>query len=281
MRFGVSTLLYHGQRLSEIHLREIAASGFDTIEVVGTSTHFDYHDPAAIDRLAGWLADDGLHLHSMHAPFVESFADGQWGTPLSVASRDEHSRTRAVAETKAVLGVARRVPFRVLVLHLGLPDSLPPAPGDNQIEAAVRSIEELAAAADEVGVRLAVEVIPNSFSTPDALVELVENRLELPRLGTCLDFGHAFMMGDPVDAVEALSGTLVATHVHDNHGESDEHLVPFEGNIDWPAAVTSLEKVGYDGLMMLELVDTSTTETVLRNARGACAQLEHVMETWT
>lgn len=281
MRFGVSTLLYHGQRLSRNHLREIAASGFDAIEVVATSTHFDYHDPAAIDELAGWLADHGLRLHSMHAPFVESFADGQWGTPLSVASRDERQRSRAVDETKAVLGLARRVPFQVLVLHLGLPDSLPPAPADNQVEAAVRSLEELEPEAEQVGVRLAVEVIPNSLSTPEALVELVENRLEIPRLGTCLDFGHAFMMGDPVDAVEVLSGTLVATHVHDNHGESDEHLAPFEGGIDWPAAVISLEKVGYDGLMMLELVNTSTTEAVLQHAREARAKLERAMESWT
>jgi sugar phosphate isomerase/epimerase len=31
--------------------------------------------------------------------------------------------------------------------------------------------------------------------------------------------------------------TLVASaHIHDNHGEKDEHLPPYDGTIDWPAA---------------------------------------------
>ena len=29
---------------------------------------------------------------------------------------------------------------------------------------------------------------------------------------------------------------VVTTHIHDNHGEKDEHLLPFEGTIDWDAA---------------------------------------------
>ena len=44
------------------------------------------------------------------------------------------------------------------------------------------------------------------------------------------------MQGDVIDAIETLSGLLVATHVHDNHGRRDEHLAPFEGTIDWPGA---------------------------------------------
>ena len=44
-----------------------------------------------------------------------------------------------------------------------------------------------------------------------------------------------------------MSEHLIATHVHDNRGRTDDHLVPFEGTIDWPAALTAVQKVGYDG----------------------------------
>ena len=43
-------------------------------------------------------------------------------------------------------------------------------------------------------------------------------------------------MGDLVDAIEAVAGHLVTTHLHDNRRKSDDHLVPFEGAIDWAEA---------------------------------------------
>jgi sugar phosphate isomerase/epimerase len=52
MKFGISTHLYHDRRLSREHLAEIASYGFEAVEVFATRTHFDYHDPAAIEQLA-------------------------------------------------------------------------------------------------------------------------------------------------------------------------------------------------------------------------------------
>ena len=62
-QFGVSTHLYHGQRLCREHLLEIAAHGFEWLEVFATRTHFDYHNPAAVADLQQWLAEAGLQLH--------------------------------------------------------------------------------------------------------------------------------------------------------------------------------------------------------------------------
>ena len=120
-QFGVSTHLYHAQRLCRDHLLEIAAHGFDCVEVYATRTHFDYHSPAAIADLQGWLADAGLDLRSIHAPTAESYTGGRWGGSLSLASTDPAARAHAVSETEAALHVARRLPVPVLVAHLGIP----------------------------------------------------------------------------------------------------------------------------------------------------------------
>ncbi len=79
MRFGVSTHLYHDQRLDREHLVEIAAHGFDCVELFATRTHFDYHDAAAVRALAEWLDDTRLTLNSVHAPICASLIDGTWG----------------------------------------------------------------------------------------------------------------------------------------------------------------------------------------------------------
>src|SRR5262245_55282369 len=97
-RFGVSTHLYHGHRLTRDHLLEIAGHGFETVEVLATRTHFDYHSPSAVADLQSWLADAGLDLHGIHAPITDSFVGGRWGPPLTVASMEADKRAAAVAE---------------------------------------------------------------------------------------------------------------------------------------------------------------------------------------
>ena len=58
--------------------------------------------------------------------------------------------------------------------------------------------------------------------------------------GTALGFGSDARKEEEVvalvEAIETVSEHLVTTHVHDNHGRTDDHLVPFEGSIDWPSA---------------------------------------------
>ena len=279
MQFGVSTQLYHAQRLRQDHLAEVAAHGFDAVEIIATRSHVDYHDAAVLDTVASWLTRAGLRLHSLHAPVMERF-EGRWVNPLSNASTDESARLQAVRETGAALELARRVPVSVLVVHPGLQDSLLSSSVQNSRSAALRSVEEIVALASPLGVRVALEVIPNSLSTADALVDLLDE-LDMPQVGVCLDFGHAHLQGDVVDAVETLSGVLLATHVHDNHGRRDEHLAPFEGTIAWTGALMALQKVGYEGTMILELASADPSAPALERARQAMARLEDAARSWT
>ena len=279
MQFGVSTQLYHAQRLRHDHLAEVAAHGFDAVEIIATRSHLDYHDAAALDAAAGWLTREGLRLHSLHAPVMERF-DGRWINPLSIASPDDAARALAVRETGAALELARRVPVSVLVVHPGLQDSLLSASVQNSRDAALRSVAEIVALASPLGVRVALEVIPNAMSTAGALVELLDE-LDLPEVGVCLDFGHAHLQGGVVDAIETLSGLLAATHVHDNHGKRDEHLAPFEGTIDWTGALMALQKVGYEGTMILELAGADPSAPALERAREAAARLDNAARSWT
>jgi sugar phosphate isomerase/epimerase len=274
--FGVSTHLYLGDRLERDHLVEIAAHAFDAVEVFAVRDHFDYHDRRAAIALAEWLDDTRLSLQSFHAPIALDYANGGWRDGLSLAAADEPRRKQAVAETRAVLEVAAVVPYRVLVMHAGVPE--PQAkPGDNHLASMVRSLEELSPAAERVGVRMAVEVIPNALSTASALVELLESDIEAAGLGLCMDVGHARLMGDVVDAIENSAGHLITTHLHDNRGRTDDHLVPGQGVIDWDAALLAFQKVGYDGVWMFELAVSPERRTVLERAIKARERFESLL----
>jgi sugar phosphate isomerase/epimerase len=279
-RFGISTHLFHEHRLTREHLVHIAAHGFDAIELFATRTHVDYHDADAVTELAEWLADTRLELHSVHAPIVESLKDGKWVGSFSNASSDDARRKAALVETEAALSITRQIPFRYLVLHLGMPTVERVPPGDNQPGAARRSLQDIAELAGRVGVGVAVEVIPNPLSSADALAHLIEDELEGLDIGVCLDYGHAHLMGDVAEAVETLSGHLWTTHVHDNGGKRDEHLLPYAGTIDWDAAMMETQKVGYDGLLMFEVADTGDPIAVLKGAVKARERLEKTFVTF-
>ena len=257
----------------------IAAHGFDAVELFATRAHFDYHDEHVIGRLAEWLSDTRLDLHSLHAPVFEGMRNGHWVGSFSNASGDEVRRGAALAETRAALQVARRIPYRFLVVHLGMPSAERPPPGDNRPDAARRSLEDIAMVAAEVGVRVTVEIIPNPLSRPAALVRLIEEQLDGIDVGICLDYGHAHLMGDLGEAIETVSGYVWTTHVHDNGGQRDDHLVPFAGTIDWDAAIMETQKIGYDDVLMLEVADTGNPVEVLQRSARARERLEDILGT--
>jgi sugar phosphate isomerase/epimerase len=274
-QFGISTHLYHAQRLCRDHLLEIAAHGFDSVEVYATRTHFDYHNSAAVADLQGWLADAGIVLSSVHAPTAESFTGGRWGGSLSLASTDPDARAHAVSETEKALHIARRLPVPVLVVHLGIPRTQRSEGAGDSRAAARRSLEELLRTAEPLGVRIAVEVIPNELSRAGSIVHFVEHDLE--GAGICLDFGHAHLDGDVIDAVETVSEHLIATHVHDNRGRSDDHLLPFDGTIDWAGTLLAVQKIGYDGPFTFEIVPNGSTKQTLAKARTTREQMETLL----
>jgi sugar phosphate isomerase/epimerase len=244
------------------------------VEVFATRSHFDYHDARAIAQLGEWLSDTGLELHSVHAPIVEAMRQGRWVGSWSIAASEEARRRAAIAEIEAALAVARQVPYRYLVVHVGMPTGMDPPPRDNQPDAARRSIEDIAGLAAAAGVQVALELIPNPLSDATTLVSMIENDLDGVDVGVCLDYGHANLIGDVGDAIEVLAGHLWTTHVHDNRGQRDDHLVPYAGAIDWDAAIMSTQKVGYDGMLMFEVADTGDPVDVLARAAKARERME-------
>jgi sugar phosphate isomerase/epimerase len=85
------------------------------------------------------------------------------------------------------------------------------------------------------------------------------------------------MDGDLLDAIETVSEHFVTTHVHDNRGRADDHLVPFEGTIDWPGALTAVQKVGYDGTLMLEIAAHGSARETLARAQKARQRMEKLL----
>jgi sugar phosphate isomerase/epimerase len=77
--------------------------------------------------------------------------------------------------------------------------------------------------------------------------------------------------------VETCSGHILTTHLHDNRGRRDDHLLPGKGSIDWEAATLAFQKVGYDGAWIFELAPAADWPQVLEQARAARMRIDRLL----
>lgn len=87
----------------------------------------------------------------------------------------------------------------------------------------------------------------------DELCDLCD-RFNDPYVGITWDFGHArMMMNDQCEPLRKMGKRLKATHVQDNKGDKDAHLIPFiGGNVQWERIMPVLKEIGYEGDFIFE-----------------------------
>jgi sugar phosphate isomerase/epimerase len=229
-QFGICTRLYQYQRLRREHLLDIAAHGFEWVEVLATRTHFDYHNAGAVADLQQWLAEAGLELSSVHAPVGAG----------------------AIEEVEQALFVARRIPVRVFVMPL-----------EGTRDVARRNLDRLAKLAEPLGVTVAAEAAPAPAAPtrPGSLVHMVEEDVETA-VGISLDFARSHTDGDLIDAIEVVAEHLISVRV------------PLDSAIDWPSAMTTLQKIGYEGPITFDMPPRGSTKDTLARARAAREKME-------
>ena len=271
MEYGLSTYLYANERLSSSILDRILGARFQTIELFAARQHFDYTDRNHVRDIAQWFLDHEVMLHSVHAPL---YGDADWGRSgglaVSIAHAERRLRIDSMDEIRRSLDIAEYLPFRFLIVHMGLDDE---AYDLRKLDAAMTSLEHLKVSAKELGVQLLLENVPNELGTPERLVQFLEySRLNVK---VCLDTGHAHLQRSLYSAMEILGSHVASTHIHDNQGEKDEHLIPFQGSIDWPEAVRSLRKGKGQFSLVLEVSDNDH-KTVLGRLRDVVQRLEEI-----
>lgn len=86
-------------------------------------------------------------------------------------------------------------------------------------------------------------------TTAEELVELVDElSLLYPNVGICWDNEHAnIMQQSQTAALELIGDRLKATHISDNTGINNDHILPFNGITDWYEIMAALNKIGYKG----------------------------------
>ncbi|MBN2111355.1 MAG: sugar phosphate isomerase/epimerase [Methanosarcinaceae archaeon] len=180
---------------------------------------------------------------SIHLPFSD----------MNIASLNPGIHNEVLRQLKYCLQMASGL-VEVAVLHPGYMSPYGARLPERSLQTSIDSVRILCDHAADLGITIAVENMPNFpkifGQRPEEMLEILE-RTDRKNVGMTLDVGHANTMGLLDEFVEKCRSKLSHMHIHDNHGEHDEHLPLGQGNIDWKKLMKSLS--GYRGLMVTEM----------------------------
>jgi sugar phosphate isomerase/epimerase len=226
-----------------------------------------------VDALSELKDRYGLSYIQSHAPY----AYDRFALTASAGTTSDSLVLRAI-EASAILGV------RCAVVH--------PAKGSDGFDSSrlremnVRWLSRFVDLAEKRNVTIALENLDaiGEIREADELCALVD-AIDSPHVGVCYDFGHAHLGGQDHRANLLTYGSrLVATHVADNHGAADEHLLPFYGTLPWEICMKTLKEIGYAGFLTYEVMfftrnlPEALKPSMLRHAMDAGRYLCDLME---
>jgi len=171
---------------------------------------------------------------------------------LNLASVNQPIWEESVKQTKNCLTLASEF-SRLAVVHPGQLSPLGKHMADKAWEQNILGLREICDHAAELDMIVAVENMPVIESllgrTPEEIIGMIEN-VDRENLGFVFDVGHANTNGNVDQFLDKLGDKMVHIHIHDNHGERDEHLPVKFGTVDWSVVVKRLN--GYSGRLVTE-----------------------------
>ena len=257
MRFGANTFIWRSPFSTKTDLDlipKLKGMGFDLIEIA-------VEDPALVDTD---LLQAELKKNDLGVVMCGAFGPGR-----NISSLDKNERQAARDYLVWMIDAAQKLGSDIVAgpmySAVGKDRLEDPADRETEWQLAVDGLKEMAAYAEDRGVKLAFEAL-NRFETD--LINVVDQGLKLiqdvgaPNLGLHLDTFHMHL--EEKDSAEAIR--QAGDRIFHFHSCENDRGVPGTGQVDWTGVFEALVDVGYDGNVVIE----SFTPEVKSIARAVC-----------
>lgn len=242
------------QRFGDFKAVEIAKkAGFDAID------YSYYYDKECDDvlgdgykeyakKLREHLDEVGIFCNQAHAPFTFKY-----GMEKNISEQKYLWMVHAL-ESASILGATN-----IVVHSVNVPE------GVSFEEYNVQYYKSFIPYCEKFGIHIAVENLFNmdtkrkritgKLGSPAELNSIVE-KINSPWVVACVDIGHAALTGyEPEDFIKGMNPNILkALHVQDNDYIDDRHILPYTGQLNWEAIMSSLKKADYDGDLTFEII---------------------------
>lgn len=200
------------------------------------------------EKLRAHLDKVGISCNQAHAPFTVKYE-----MEKEEADRKYLYMARAL-ESASILGAKN-----IIVHSINVPE------GVDFEEYNIEYYKRYIPYCEKFGIHIAVEnlfsrdkkrnYLIGKLGTPEELNRVIE-KINSPWIVACVDIGHAALTGyEPEDFIKAMNPKyLKALHVQDNDYIADRHIIPYTGDLNWEAIMTSLKNAGYEGDLTFEII---------------------------
>ena len=218
-------------------------SGFDAVDY-----SFYWQDPAnsilderyleRAHKTKELLDKYELVCNQTHAPYKKMVL----GAPAEESNPAYREMVRAM-EYASVIGAKH------IVVH-----ALTAPTGTSELAVNKQYYESYLPYIKQFGIKIAVENLAASLTTPKRFNALLE-QLDPEYFVGLVDVGHANHRNIAPESFirRVLPGRLQGLHIHDNHGQKDDHILPYMGTIQWEYVLEALAEVDYSGDFTMEL----------------------------
>ena len=266
--------------LVSLVMREFADNGARSLVLGELWTERLIREPAFFNFLNVRLKKFGLDLFECH---------GLWGAGYDLNIINRPRRKGMIEDHKMGMEYAASFGCKTYTVHIG-----PYYPGmEEPIEEA---LEQLIPAAEKTGIILAIENGFDPGNAPDALLRYL-TKFQSPFFGCCLDTGHANVMlpapgKDPEryagyvkggwggkviqepDPIGKLSAHIVTSHLHDNDGYADGHMLPGAGTVEWEKWIPALKQCP----RLVSLQNETSSVAFQISIRKVCETFDRLMQ---
>jgi len=254
MELAASTLHLLDRPLEQA-FPDIVQLGTRNVELSDSGHHA--LNPKLVERLQELRASYPLNF-SIHAPYADT----------NLSADDDLIREWILKRIRASVRFASELEARCVVVHPGWTTATDRFMRGRAWDLNIRSLHWLLRYAEEYGVSLLIENVPQSLPylmvTADDF-QMFFDEMEL-KMDMTLDVAHANLQGEAHEFMDRFRDRIRHVHVSDNHGSGDEHLPVGEGSIDWGGVLTKARRIGYDGWLVVE--SYSDVETSLGRLRA-------------
>ena len=220
-------------------LKLIKQAGFDGVTLWwGEAFAFEKIEYRNIPALA---RKTGLYIENIHTPFDKNINNFWLDNPDGDILTDSFLR---------MVDDCSEYDIPTMVVHLSSGDNPPPFS-----ELGLDRIKRIIEKAEKQNINIVFENLRHLQH-----LEYILDNIDSSRAGFCYDSGHQHCRNLNVDLLSRYGSRLKALHLHDNDGyisgsaEEDQHLLPFDGTIDWPVTMKKIAQTGYTGSVALEVI---------------------------
>jgi len=232
MKYGVCNWIFGDEPLAETAGR-LAGFGYDGLELKGDLELYDAAEVKAV------LDDHGLAVLSLTPEDVD------------LPHPDPEVRARAVDYYLRLLDFAAAVGAPMVGCHGAVGRIRPVTTYEQEYVNYVVGVQRLAARAQELGLRLAIEVLnryeSHLLNTAEEAVHFVEE-VGMPNVGILLDAYHMNIEEAHLGSAIRTAGEYLALF----HAADSNRQAVGRGHTDFLGVMRALKDIGYDGSIIVE-----------------------------